>query len=286
MISINDQRVLSYNSGTTAWVDLTKELSDKSTAGTSVTLSSTQFLYLGSFLPFNHKYFRLSAVNAVLAGLTIEVFDGTAWVSTLETFDYTETAGAPFAASGIIQFNKDRDEPWGFISDTSENGYLPEFTNYSAAIYDKFWLRISASTAISMTIDYIGHLFCSDTELFQEYPILSASQILNSWQSGKTDWVDQEIIASEYVLTELKNRNIILERSQVVERAVLVQPAIYATARMIFSGLGAKNYEPEIKLASERYIASMNLTKFEQDANGDGEKDRHEQAITTHRVSR
>ena len=55
---------------------------------------------------------------------------------------------------------------------------------------------------------------------------------------------------------------------------------------MIFSGLGVKNYEAEIKMALEGYKRSMDLIKFEQDLNGNGQKERFEQVVTTARATR
>ena len=285
MISINDQRVLAYNSGGDSWSDYTKELSTREGANPVVTLSPTQYLYFGSFFPFNNKYIDVFTANVTAASLDIEVFNGTAWVSVNEIFDYTDSSGTPFAQSGVIQFTTDKNDVWSFVGDTHDNSYLTEFSN-GPSIYDKYWLRISSDISTTMTLNYIGQLFCSEQELRDAYPQLTASAILNSWESGKTDWLDQRISGSEYIVSDLKRRGIIIERSQVVENAVLNEPAIHRTAQLIYSGLGPRNYAEEIKTAADAYKDSMNMNKFEQDANANGQKDRQEINISTHRATR
>lgn len=285
MKSINDQRILSYNSGSGVWTDLTKNLAEFHSETSAIQLSTTEYLYFGSFLPFNHKYFDVTTANATPADLSIEIFDGSGWVSVNEVYDYTDSSGVPYSQSGNIQFTINRNDSWSFVGDTSTNSYLTEFST-GPIIYDKYWARVSASVSISLTLRYVGHLFCVEQDLLDVYPALSSTTLLNSWETGKTDWLDQRITATEYVIQDLKRRNIIAERSQVVETSVLMEPAIHRTAHIIYNGLGPRNYAEEITTSGIYYRDSMNITKFEQDVSGNGQKDRIEQYITTHRASR
>lgn len=285
MISINDQRILHYNSGSDTWTDYSKKLLKFDDDDVSLSISTSEYLYFGSFLPFNNRSFVISTANASAANLSIETFDGSKWVSVNEIFDYTELSGVPLASSGLIQFTLNRDQAWTFVGDTLDNAFLTEFSS-GPEIYDKYWLRISSDNSISATIKYIGNILCDEDELLSEYPALSANQLYSSWELNKTDWEEQRILASEYVITDLKRRNIIIERSQVVETSVLKEAAIHKSAEIIYNGLGPRNYAEEIISCGARYKDSMNLNKFEQDESQDGQKDRYEQTISTHRASR
>lgn len=286
MISNIDQRVLFYDSSAAAFTDLTKEVNDYTEGSVSLTIDSGDYLYFGSFLPFNHKFLKLSVVNAVTAAPTIETFDGTEWDAVVDSLDYTDLAGATFGRSGIIQFTPDIFETsWNIVNRTTEEPDMPEFAS-GPEIFEKYWARISFDAVISFDLDYVGSKFCDDSDLYAQYPFFNNSSIRGAWSVGKTDWEEQEIAASEYVIFELKRRNVIVERSQVVELATLKQPAIQKTAHIIWNGLGARNYAEELNRSEALYKDLMNQNKFEQDFDGDGRKDRAEVLVTTGRATR
>lgn len=280
MISNNDQRVLVDNAGT--FTDLTKEVSSYTAGLASVTLGVGDFLYFGSFLPFNQKYLELSPGSTASASLTIELWDGANWKVCADVLDYTELLGKPLGKSGTLQFNKVDEDNWGLESRSTD---VPALAG-APEIYGKYWLRLSLSSAASLGLKYVGSMFASHDDFVGEYPFLRNANLINAWKDGKTDWKAELVKASEYVIADLKKRNIIIERSQVIEQSVLLEPTIHRAAVVIFSGLGVKNYEAEIKMAADGYKRSMDLIKFEQDVNGNGQKERFEQVVTTARATR
>lgn len=280
MISNNDQRILVDNAGTIS--DFTKEVNAYNGGVASISLSPGDFIYFGSFLPFNQKYFDLSTVSNAVTTLKVEIYDGAAWKQCFDLLDYTEIADIPLGRSGTIQFNKVDDDGWGLITRSTEIAELASFHE----IYGKYWARFSLADAAAVDIKYIGSLFGGHSDLVDEYPMLSNLMLIDSWEAGKTDWLEQMIKASEYVIADLKKRGIIFERSQVIEQSVLLEPTIHKAAQIIFNGLGAKNYAEEISEAKELYKSSMNMDKFEQDTNASGQKERFEQAVSTSRARR
>jgi hypothetical protein len=163
---------------------------------------------------------------------------------------------------------------------------MTEFAN-GPEIYNKYWLRIGFSApGVAFGLKYVGSLFASESDLLAEYSHLRDSILLDSWETGKTDWLDQRVIASEYIVTELKKRSIIKERSQILDISILQEPCVHRAAEIIYSGLGPKNYESEISNAGKRYGKAINLNKFEVDVNMNGKKERGEQTITTRRMTR
>lgn len=288
MISNIDQRVLYWDNSIASFTDITKEVNDYKTGTVSLSIDTDDYLYFGSFLPFNHKFFKLSAVNSTISKPIIETFDGIEWDTVVDSIDYTESGGASFGQTGVLQFTPNLFETnWSIVSRTTQTPNLTEFQN-GPEIYEKYWMRLSwSANPITFDLDYVGSKFCDDDDLYAEYPYFNNDSIRMAWDTSKTTWEEQQITASEYIIFELKRRNIIVERSQVLELSTLKEPAIHRTAHIIWNGLGAGNYEDEINKSAKLYTDSMNQNKFETDNDGDGRKDRSEMVLpTTGRATR
>lgn len=286
MISNIDQRVLFWDASASSFTDITKLVNSYDGVSASLSFDAGDKLYMGSYYPINHKYLNITSANVTSSSVSIEYYGSNKWNPVVDTLDYTESAGVPLAASGILQFTPDRDEGWNLVTDTSDEPPLTEFAS-GPVVYDKYWTRIGFGAAIgAVSISYVGSLLADEAELLREYPHLNQSVLLNSWESGKTDWLEQRIVGSEYVVQDLIRKSVIIERSQVLDIALLREAAIHKTAEVIMTGLGAKNYMDEIAAASKRYSESINIRKFDVDSNANGQKDRFEKRLTTNRASR
>ena len=99
-------------------------------------------LYLGSNLPFNHRYLYFSTPNdeaCVIA--SIAVWDGKEFLNAVDVIDETESGGKTFAQSGKISWTPSKHEGWA-REDTNNNGH--EITGLSTlTIYDLYWLKIT-----------------------------------------------------------------------------------------------------------------------------------------------
>lgn len=276
MISIHDQRILFWDSSIGEFSDYTKAINKYDSNSTSISFEADDYLYIGSFLPFNNRYFDLTLTNAVAnTEISIEVWNNKEWKPVVDILDFTSESGISMSQSESVHFVPDVDVPWHLVDRSKTNSYMTEFTN-GPEIYSKYWSRIGFSQDITIGINYIGNLFCDETELLDEYPQLRSTAILNSWKTGKTNWKDQRIAAAEYIITDLRERNIICERGQIIETSILKNANIHKTAHNIYQGLGAKNYEAEISNAYNRYKDSMTLRKFETDKNSNAIKERYE----------
>lgn len=285
MISNIDQRVIFWDASESSFTDITKQVNSYDDVSESLSFDAGDKLYIGSYFPINHKYLSVSAANVVAGNITVEYYGASKWNAVVDTLDYTEQAGVPFALSGIIQFTPDREEGWNLVGDTSEESALTEFSG-GPVIYDKYWTRISFSSVVSFGLQYIGSLLASEDDLFREYPHLNQSVLKSSWETGKTDWLDQLITASEYVLSDLVKKSVIIERSQVLDIALLRAACVHKTAMTIMTGLGAKNYVEEIKEAHKLYSLAINIKKYDVDANANGQKERFEKRVSINRATR
>jgi hypothetical protein len=266
--------------------ELTKELNVFSNGSAALTFEAGDYLYIGTYFPINHKYLELSMVNGSAATVIPEIWDGSAWKTAIDVLDFTENAGATLGQSGNIQFAADTAKwTWSFVNRTLDTPSLPEFSGLPD-IYEKYWSRIGFTATLSATIDYVGDLFCTEDDLLSYYPSFNEPVLLNSWETGKTDWKKQRVDASEYVVNDLRRRNIIMERSQIIELSKLVEPAIRYSAYLIYNGLGARNYSEEADRAMAAYKDAMNQVKFEVDVNSNSRKDRQEMSVTVNRFTR
>lgn len=280
-----DQRVFLFTaSPVPAWTDLTPKVNEW-TSGQSATVAMVpgDYLYIGCFLPFNHKYFKLSTVSGIARTPLIEVLNApNEWSPVVDQIDYT----VGFTGSGVLQWTPNFDKNWALVTDSRRD--ISSFLSTTGpTVYGAYWLRISFSAAISMGIDYIGQRFSTDDELYQEYPNLKASAVLNGWKAGKTDWQDQHLTAACYIGKELVQRNILITNQQILDIATLRSASVHKTAHIIFSGLGVKNYVEEIKSSLQAYTEAMNLDRFQVDTNANARKDRNEVSMnTTSRATR
>lgn len=277
-----DQRVFLYKAEGAGWTDLTPRVNEW-TSGlySTVNLTTGDYIYIACFLPFNHKYFKLSAVAEDATTPVIEVLNAPAeWSQVVDLIDYT----GGFTASGVLQWTPNFDKNWGLVTDSAR-----DITSLSGGptVYGAYWLRISFADPVTLGIDYIGQRFSTDDELYQEYPSLKATAILSGWKSGKTNWDDQHLTAACYIAKELVQRNIMITNQQILDIATLRSAAVHKTAQIIYSGLGVKNYAEEIKIAQQNFSEAMNLDRFQVDTNANARKDRHEvYANTTSRMTR
>jgi len=232
-----DQRVFLYTASGPTWTDLTPKVNEWTSGQAAiVAMEPGDYLYIGCFLPFNHKYFKLSTASILERTPIIEILNApNEWSQVVDQIDYTNG----MQQSGVLQWTPNFDKNWGLVTDSSR-----DITALSGGptVYGAYWLRISFAASTSMSIDYIGQRFSSDDELYQEYPMLKAPAILTGWKAGKTDWADQHLTAACYIGKELVQRNILLTNQQILDIATLRSAAVHKTAHVIYSGLGVKNY--------------------------------------------
>lgn len=282
MQSNMDQRIFFYDSSLDVFSDLSIGLNDWKNSNTpSFTFEPGDYLYIASFLPFNHKFFMFSNPSPTIKVPKIEILNAPSeWNEVVDQIDYT----LGMRQSGVLQWTPNFDKNWGMVTDSSRD--IPSLEN-GPTVYDSYWMRISFPSVASFTLNYIGQRFSSDEDLFMEYPILQNPQILAGWKPGKTNWEDQHLLAAQYLAKEMRQRNIILSDNQILDIATLRSPSMHKTAHIIYSGLGARNYAEEIKLAAENFQRSMTQDKFRTDVNANARLDRSEKIlVTTGRASR
>lgn len=254
-----DQRVI-YDSA-----DVSKDVNDFRSGSLSFVYTTTKYLYIGSIMPFNNIYFDMGTVNTNAATPTVEMWFGNAWVSAVDVID--ETAG--LTSSGRLSWNTDRLKSWDLEQTTEDVTGLTTFK-----IYNKFWLRLSWSANFSAgtAISYIGQKFSTDDKLYSYYPDFNSADIKSGFESGKTTWDEQHYMAAEYIIADLKNRDIIKSKSQMMDWSIFESAACRRVACIIYTAFGAPYFD-QLQKAEKDYSNAMDIKYFMIDTSANGSLD-------------
>lgn len=262
---LNNRVILNQNGTLT---DLSIALSDIHSQTVVVDYTdAVDYIYLGSDLPFNHRHFDLSVVNIVASTVSVDLWTGSEWVPAIDIIDQTSLAGASLGRDGIIAWRPDEDESswsWDDTDDMSASGLQ------TLKIKGLYWARLSWSAELTdtMAFNYIGYKFTSDAELESEYPELALSSLKTAFKAGKTDWNEQILVASEYIIQDLRQMNVITSMNQILDWRTFSKAAVHKTAEIIFRAFG-DDYANNLLEANREYKKSLQLKQYNVDQNRD-----------------
>jgi hypothetical protein len=265
---VQDQRVL-YNS-----IDISPKVNDFRAGVQAFAYTSGSYLYIGSIAPFNNLWFEFGTLNTNQLAPTIQVWWGNAWQNVVDIID--ETDGA--LASGRITWSTDRLKGWDLEQTTEDVAGLTAYK-----IYWRYWLRISwpGNFSIGTTLKYVGQRFSSDDVLYSFYPDLSLADIKAGFETGKTTWDEQHYMAAEHIIRDLKKRDVIRSRSELLDWALLQDAACHKVAELVYTSFGTP-YAELRAAAGKDYNAALNIKYFNTDKNANARLEPCEREITTH----
>lgn len=264
-----NNRIIHDDNGTL--VDLTKNLSEYNTGtGAIPIVASEDKLYIGSEFPFNHRFLAFDTANTAVSVVSdIEYWDGDEWKSVVEIIDESETSGgATFGQDGIISWTPNKNDVWA-RDDTVDSGGTESITGLGdVTIYDLYWARLtfSADLDAGTILKFMGNKFSDDLDLAAEYPALDNNTVRDRFQSGKTDWEEQSLRAADYVINDLRIKQVSLSKDQILDWHLFKNASIHRTAAIIYNALG-KDFQENQKLAMEKFHKAMNLKNFGLDTN-------------------
>lgn len=247
--------------------DLSVTLNDiNSGSETLAIVAAEDAILIGSDLPFNHRYFEVSSANALASVVSVYLWNGAEWKAAVDVIDQTAVSGKTFAQSGIISWVPDKEQSWPVQLKSSTVTELS-----STMIYEMYWVKIvfSGNLTASTAISYVGHKFSNDSDLSAEYPELGSSAILTAFESGKTDWNTQEIIAAEYIVDHLRSMGVINSSAQILDWQRFNKASVHKTAEIAFGAFG-EDYKDQLAMASRRFKAAIELRSYNVDQDADG----------------
>lgn len=279
-MSILTNRVI-FKDSTTA-TDLSVELNnaDSKTGTVNIVVADSDALYFGSELPFNARYIRVSTANDQASVVSVEYFDGSSsFVSAVDVIDETSSGGNTLAQSGWISWKSDKDEGNPGKQDTDDMPTTEFLQSSGLKIYDLYWVKLTFSADLKSTtaLSYVGYKFCEDEDIGALYPQLNTSDIKGQFSTGKTDWDEQIIHASDMIVRDLKNDNRYREfvsRNQILDPEQLNHACVYKTARLIFNEFGDDSKD-EFERAQRLYKEALD-TVLRLDLDGDVRLDQGE----------
>lgn len=264
---LNNQRIIWSDNGTLK--DLSKELNDFR-ANTKVIpiVAAEDDIFIGSDLPFTTRYIDVSVANTAASLVSVEIWFGRQWVPAVDVIDYTlEAAGTKtLSQSGYLQWSTDRLKGWDREQDSADVTGLA-----GTSIYNFYWVKLSFSGNLlaGTALNYIGHRFSTDSTLYDIYPDLNNTSILTAFEAGKTTWKEQHFVAGEYIIRDLKNRQVILSDAQLLVPEAFQDASCHRVAEIIYTAMG-KGYSEAATKAHNAYLEAMSQRFPLIDRAGDG----------------
>ena len=263
--SLITQRVL--HQGT----DLSIALGDYRSGAYAMTYVAGQKVYVGTSAPMNSLWIDLSTVAVIATGApVVEVWFNQAWVTAVDIIDETTA----MTVSGRISWTLDLFSGWDYEQLSTSVGLA------NTSIFNRYWLRLSWPNNFAATMGFLGQKFSGDLSFASTYPDLMQSAILTGFKAGKTNWNEQHFMAAEAIIKDLRRRNIILKRGQVMDWTVFEDAACHKVAEIVYQAFGAP-YKEHVIAAKQRYETEMNTRVFVVDITLDGHLDEKEKINTS-----
>lgn len=252
--------------------DISAILSDPYTGDQALTaVAAEDALYLGSDMPFNHRFLMLSKKNTVSGTLAVKVWDGSAFTSVEDVQDLTSIAGVPFARNGILRFTLPKNVGWGYVYDSSE---IDELSALSATMKSKanYWIKVTFSGAFDFELRYVGFRFARDADLKSYYPDLLSERMMTAFNAGvpMQNWDALHVVAAEEIIKDLRAEEIVWSPNQVLDPETFTDAACHKMAEMAFKPLGKGERRDD---AMADYKRAMAKKVFNVDKNGNGRLD-------------
>lgn len=255
---INQLQIL-FRDSISKLVDLTYKVTDIDDAGVNLNITASKELFIGSTFPFLSMYFGLGTnINAVASVMTPSIWNGSDFVDFPRWEDGTASAlDATLSKSGMVRFiSKDTIAP---ARDNSNRVDGIEVDGW----YDYYWTRFKFNATLDdVDFKFIGVLLVeSDEEIYRFYPILKDQKyrtLINGNNASKTTWLDERIIASDLVCSELIKRGKVQSPFQFIDPRTLKEAAIHRTAELIFRALGG-NKKDDVEMARKAFTSALDV---------------------------
>lgn len=254
-----------YKDGT-LYTDNSRELSDIAANNVDFDVSpGSSAIYIGSDLPFNHRYFNVSTLNIEEGLVTVSIWDGSSFVPAVDVIDLTSSAGIPFAQDGLIMWSTDQSSGWA-RQDTTEN--ISELSSFK--IYNNYWVKIEFTASMAFSLNYVGHKFAKDSDLSSYYGDLNRATVREAFYEAVTaTWNTVHITAAEEIIRDLRASKVVVSPNQILDPDTFRDAGIHKLAEIVYSSFGPSHAD-RVDFAVNKYKEALNKLVFNVDRNMDG----------------
>jgi len=239
-------------------------------------------IFIGSELPFNSIYTDVSVANDKPSVANVAYWDGSDWRDAVEVIDETVTNGATYSVSGNLTWVPDRNYSWAGDDtvDTSGNETITGLGNVT--IYNLYWIKITYSNDFNALtdIDWLGQKFCNTNDVIGEYVLFANTSFMSSYETGKTDWAKEIVLASRILTDDIINKGSIISGDQLLVRRKLRDVCVSKVDEIIFKNLG-DDYKDDYTRAANEYKTRISRNNYGADKNRNGMVDPSEQGVQT-----
>lgn len=259
------------------FTDISAIVSDLYGAGKAVSIAhATDALYIGSDMPFNHRFFMLSkdALNSVAGSVSVAIWDGTDFTTADDIQDFTSDGTAPFAKSGLIRWALPRNTSWCRVWDAED---IPELEAAGIKSKARYWAKLTFSADFAFTLLYMGFRFARDEDLGSYYRDLRDPDVMKAFNRGAAmeNWDAVHVVAAEEIIQDLRKDDIIFSPNQILNPELFTGAACHKLAEIAFKQLRIEGRKED---AQKDYRSAMAKKNFDVDRNGSGRLEPVEQA--------
>ena len=233
--------------------DLSLKLEDYSGAGETITLLSSEVIYIGYYKPINSLYLDFASVvnSSSIVSLKYDTVSGLSDVS--ELIDHTKGLGE----SGEISWS------------------VPDSTQVKSTLFGKelYWYRLSVDVdTVARVLRGINVLFSNDKDLSEEYP-----GIENNLPSGQTSFINFHVAVRKDIVQSLRKKysanNKMLNQFDLLNNEEVRDASKYLTLAKIFYWLSdapADKWAEKFKFYYAKGEECLNNITLTIDTNDDG----------------
>lgn len=226
--------------------DITEQVHRLDGKAISISVNNGDCLYIGSRLKFNSAYLSVNVKPLASCIGAPLIYNGSQFEAVGDHQDWTNG----LTESGMITFEPAKNKGGWQFKDTDEISELNTFEIRNLA-----WAKIPFTSTEELEIEYIGHRFSDDVDLFGEYPMLAGQEFLAYF--GGTDYEKQHIIAGELIEKGLITLAGINGIEQVLTASDLRLVSVSKVAEIIFSNCG-DNFAEKVAVIKAEYDSRLN----------------------------
>jgi len=240
--------------------DITRYTKKYGEGSKELTVASGDCIYLGTRVKFNHAFIKLDTVSATPIDLSVKLWSGSTFSDAARLTD--ETDG--LINSGIIEFSPSSKQSW----DNQDSEQIAEIE--SIKYYNLYWMKLEFASAGTFTIDYIGHKFSNDFDLFIEWPQLNNANFLAYF--NQPDYEAQSIKAADLIEKDLIKQGVAESNLQILEWSDLTLASTSKVAEIVYGSFG-NEYVDNVAALRKEYSARISSAYPIVDNNNTGIKE-------------